>query len=269
MEYATLWRNEAQPGIELLKARYQQFEFAKHWHDELAIGIIEHGAEGLNYRGNNIVIPAQQIVAINPAEVHTGFSASEMGWQYRMFYFNTDLICNVLADNFETCQNAISPVINQPIIDDNALFTLLSQLHIALEQPSLALSKESLLTLVLTQLFTRYGQFNIKYPHTGQEQNTNHLIRDYLMAHWQDNVSLAQLVAISGLNQYRLIRSFTAQFAVTPHQFLLLVKISHAKKLLLNGSRCADVALECGFYDQSHFTRNFKRACGVAPKQYS
>jgi hypothetical protein len=88
LETSKIWRNETFSGIELLSANFTKFKFAKHWHEELAIGVIEEGAEGLLYRGDNLIIPKRHIVAINPAEVHTGFSGTPDGWRYRMFYFD-------------------------------------------------------------------------------------------------------------------------------------------------------------------------------------
>jgi hypothetical protein len=41
VEYSKLWKSKEIDGIELLKASFQSFEFCKHWHDELAIGIIK------------------------------------------------------------------------------------------------------------------------------------------------------------------------------------------------------------------------------------
>jgi hypothetical protein len=47
LEISKIWTNDAFSGVELLSASYTKFEFSKHWRDELAIGIIEEGAEGL------------------------------------------------------------------------------------------------------------------------------------------------------------------------------------------------------------------------------
>ncbi|KDM91105.1 AraC family transcriptional regulator [Photobacterium galatheae] len=263
-EFSKLWRPAQNPEIELLSASFQRFEFSRHWHDELAIGVIESGAEGLFYRGNNLVVPQHQIVAINPSEVHTGFSGCEQGWRYRMFYLPPEFI----ASHFQASEKHVEPVINTSLIRDPALFGLLLQCHMALEVPSLDLTQSSLLTLALEQLFTQYGTAKSDRDITGKATDRTKQVRDYLHDHWQENVSLEALETVSGLTKFQLIRYFKAHYGLTPHQFLLLLKVQKAKGLLMSGHSCVDTALSCGFFDQSHFTRNFKRAFGVPPKHY-
>ncbi|MFW7523076.1 AraC family transcriptional regulator [Vibrio ostreicida] len=263
MEQAKIWRNRTFSGVELLSAQYTKFEFAKHWHDELAIGLIEQGAEGLFYRGSHLIVPQRQIIAINPAEIHTGSAGVFGGWQYRMFYFDVD----ALIEQFTHHGVPFNPIIEQPVIDDHSVFDALLQLHVSLESPALELSKESFYISALEKLFTRYGSIN-EPPVQPSCNKSSYLARDYLRDHFDANPSLGDLEQVSGCSKFQLIKSFKAVFGVTPHQYLLLVKVKQAKALLCKGWSCVDVALACGFYDQSHLTRNFKRVCGVSPSRY-
>ena len=263
MEKSKIWTNETFKGVELLSASYTKFEFTKHWHEELAIGVIEEGAEGLYYRGKNLVIPKRHIVAINPSEVHTGFAGSPSGWRYRMFYFNLEELNNQFANR----DIPIDPIIDSPMIYDEYLFQVLLQLHVSLENPSFELTKESLFTLAIENLFKQYG--------TAKKEKTNnvctrssYLARDFIQDNFEFNPSLPELEIISNCSKFQLIKSFKAIFGITPHQYLLLIKVKHAKSLLSKGFSCVDTSLACGFYDQSHFTRNFKKAFGISPSNY-
>ena len=113
VEQSKIWRNKSLPGVELLSASYNTFSFSKHWHDELAIGIIEEGAEGLLYKGENLLVPKHHIVAINPSEVYTGFAGATNGWRYRMFYFDLP----TLSTQFNNGDLAIAPIIENQVID--------------------------------------------------------------------------------------------------------------------------------------------------------
>ncbi|WP_249199364.1 AraC family transcriptional regulator [Photobacterium sp. GJ3] len=260
-----MWRPARYSGIELLSAAFTQFEFSRHWHDELAIGVIESGAEGLFYRGSNIIVPQQQIVAINPAEIHTGFPGSAQGWRYRMFYFSPEFIARCFAET----PAHVSPVIDRAVIHHPELFHLLFQLHVSLESPSLDLTRDSLLITALEMLFTNYGNARHVASLTTSDKKSPVLVRDYLQDHWQDNVALDELAHLCGQTKFKIIRDFKTQYGMTPHQYLLMLKVQRAKTLLRQGQSCADTALACGFFDQSHFTRNFKRAFGVPPRHYA
>lgn len=262
-EYSRLWKSE-QPGIELLCASFQSFSFARHWHDELSIGVIERGAEGLNYRGSNLIIPEKQIVAINPAEVHTGFAGCESGWTYRMFYFDVAFLSELLDQE----ASVFLPFIRQPVIDDPELYQQLLNLHSGMGSESLNLARESLLLLTLRALFQRHGDARSDIEGEGLDSMKARRMQDYLSEHWRENPGIDQLVELTGLSKYQVIRHFSAHFGITPHQFLIGKKVIQARRLLGLGWSCADTALECGFFDQSHMSRNFKKVYGASPGKY-
>lgn len=77
---------------------------------------------------------------------------------------------------------------------------------------------------------------------------------------------LAQQVGFSPHHFGRLFRQATGE---SPHQFVLRERLARARRLLeAKEVRLAQVAVECGFADQSSFTRAFKRVLGVTPSAY-
>ena len=65
------------------------------------------------------------------------------------------------------------------------------------------------------------------------------------------------------------MRTFTQQFGLPPHAYLLQARIKKARTLLRTGMPRAEVAAAVGFADQSHFARHFKKIMGVTPSQYT
>jgi len=73
-----------------------------------------------------------------------------------------------------------------------------------------------------------------------------------------------------GYNKEYIIRIFKNEFGLTPHAFLMNEKVNYAKNLLDNSKdkSICDIAVDIGFYDQSHFTKLFKKSFATTPKRY-
>jgi AraC family transcriptional regulator len=83
-------------------------------------------------------------------------------------------------------------------------------------------------------------------------------------------VGLEAVARRSGLSPFHFLRLFKRVVGVTPHQYLLRVRLRRAAKLLRRGGMpVTEVALECGFADLSNFMRTFRRAAGVPPATFS
>ena len=82
-------------------------------------------------------------------------------------------------------------------------------------------------------------------------------------------VDLDTLANRAGLSRFQALRAFKRRYGLPPHAYQLCLRMGHARRLLREGATAADVAVHCGFADQSHFTRHFKRLTGVTPMQYA
>lgn len=83
----------------------------------------------------------------------------------------------------------------------------------------------------------------------------------------QENITLDRLAGECEMSRFQLIRAFNRRIGVSPHQYQVHVRVRRAKYLLRRGLPLKDVAAQCGFSDQSHFTRLFKKHVGVTPGQ--
>jgi AraC family transcriptional regulator len=92
---------------------------------------------------------------------------------------------------------------------------------------------------------------------------------DFLSAHLSDDPSVAELAHECGLSSAYFSRAFRRTTGVTPHQWLIRKRVERARGLLLgNGLGLADIALVCGFVDQSHFSRVFAKFEGDSPGRW-
>lgn len=80
----------------------------------------------------------------------------------------------------------------------------------------------------------------------------------------------ADLAHVCGLSEVYFRKLFTEEFHVTPHRYLVGLRIQKAQQLLREGGfRVAQVAERCGFSNEYHFSRAFKRLTGMTPSEYA
>ena len=83
------------------------------------------------------------------------------------------------------------------------------------------------------------------------------------------NTSLETLSQLSGLSVFHLTRSSKQRYGLPPHALQTQTRLRHARRQLLEGNAISAVALEAGFSDHTHLTRQFRRIHGVTPAGYA
>ena len=99
----------------------------------------------------------------------------------------------------------------------------------------------------------------------GKEKIWVRKIRQYLDANASRNISVRELVSLTGLNRMCLTRVFTEEVGMPPHAYLLGLRLQQAQALLLRREAITEVALATGFTDQAHFSRSFKKYFSLTP----
>lgn len=97
---------------------------------------------------------------------------------------------------------------------------------------------------------------------------TQRRVVEYVAVHLHDDLALHRLAAEAGVSVRQFSRVFRATFGVSPHQYIVQQRIERAKTLILAGMPFARVGLECGFGDQSVFSRTFTRIAGRTPTAF-
>ncbi|MFD2332700.1 helix-turn-helix domain-containing protein [Cohnella sp. GCM10020058] len=90
----------------------------------------------------------------------------------------------------------------------------------------------------------------------------------YFALHISDPITVKDMAKRAGLSPSRFNVVFAETFGATPYQYLLRMRIDHAKELLGNGYPIKVASEYCGFSDVHYFTKAFKSAVGVTPGQY-
>jgi AraC-like DNA-binding protein len=83
------------------------------------------------------------------------------------------------------------------------------------------------------------------------------------------DTSLVRLAGEASLSTYHFLRTFQRVTGVTPHQYVLRMRLRRAAvRLATEPAKVIDIALESGFADLSNFNRTFRTEFGVTPRAY-
>lgn len=94
-------------------------------------------------------------------------------------------------------------------------------------------------------------------------------IQDYLMEHHTEKITLDQLTDHFFVNKYYLTRIFKEQFGISINNYLLQVRITHAKQLLrFSSASIEEIGLLTGIGPLYYFSRVFKKVEGISPSNY-
>jgi hypothetical protein len=218
------------PGIERMEAFFRGYAYDPHRHDTYAFGLTLSGVQSFDYRGTRRDSLGGQAIVIHPDEVHNGRSGIESGFRYRMLYVEPRLIRQAIGEGGRTL-----PFISAAVSQEPRLVAAIARALRELDQPLDALAADDMVERLAQALL-------VLDPSAGSARSTRidapalERARDYLDAH-----------AMEGVDSRRLER---------------------ARRQLAQGASLANAAFACGFADQSHFTRQFRRAYGVTPGRW-
>ena len=87
---------------------------------------------------------------------------------------------------------------------------------------------------------------------------------------WNESLSLEDLAQASGVHPVTVSKYFRKYFGCTFGEYVRRVRIERSLSIIKNSSASlTEIGYECGFYDQSHFSRTFRRLTGFSPKSYA
>ncbi|WP_432049859.1 helix-turn-helix domain-containing protein [Verrucosispora sp. NA02020] len=152
--------------------------------------------------------------------------------------------------------------------DDDVLRALLTRLHRAARAGVSELYAATAAEFIAVHLLTNHGTAPAP-PRPARDDARVARAVDLLHDRLDRPVTLAELAAEAGLSRFHLLRLFRQQTGETPAQLHQRLRLDLARRLLRTTSlTVAAVAHRCGFADQSHFAKAFRRQVGASPTGY-
>lgn len=250
------------PGVELVMALYRSRRFPMHTHPEYVVGAVVEGAEHLRFAGASHRVATGGTLFIRPDEAHANEAATDQPFGYRVFYIDAQVMrtaCDILLG-----EGREPALFEAHVSADAGLFERVSTAHAALWDAGDSLEQQSIFAQLVGAV-AAHGGAVLSRPVAPAALAK---VRAHLNGHFRDGVSLDDLAAIGGTSPFHLVRAFKDRFGLTPVAYRTQQRVAEACRLLRRSVPIAEVALEVGFTDQSHLTRQFQRLMGAPPGRY-
>lgn len=220
-----------------------------HMHKELSIGYITKGSTVLDINNTRYLFKEGDAMLIYPFTSHKCQPVNRDCWEYTMIYVNKKLfnakedigIKRLRGENFEKLKRLSKFLISRASKEEkeNEILNILEKF---VEEKDIEISLKS------SEIMNE--------------------IKSYIDYNFLETLTLEKIENAFHLDRFSLIKEFKKEFNTTPSAYQLQLKVNYSKSLLCKDSNLADIAIKSGFYDQAHFTREFKKAYGVTPLKY-
>jgi AraC-like DNA-binding protein len=232
---------------------------------EYVVGMVLAGGMEVRRGRERHVFGAGDLCTWDPSARHQGRPWRSPAWEARLIVLEVPAIEDVVRDP----EGAGGDVEFESVrVRDHALGQRFLSLHLALEAPSWALERDTLLAECLRDL-TAAPPGPLATSRAARRDPALRRACELLADDLAGNLTLQALAAAAGVSRHRLTRLFRAAYGLPPHRFQLAQRIRVARRLLERGVAAGDVAQQTGFFDQSHLHRHFRRTLGMTPARYA
>ena len=275
--------------------------FPRHSHDRFGVGLIVSGGHKSASGRGPVEARMNDVITVNPGEVHDGSPLDERGRAWHMLYFEPSMLAGAAAELGSVQTREVE--LTRPVVHDPLLKLLFERLFAVAVQPFDAgddLAREQALLALIAHLLSAHASRDVgralgralgrdlgcdlgrdvgrnlgrdasHHAHASSSLSRGPIAR--AKARIDDDPSapltLADLADEAGISRFQLLRSFAHETGLPPHAYRMQRRVVLARQLIAGGVSLADAAAAAGFADQSHMTRAFVRLLGVTPANYA
>jgi AraC family transcriptional regulator len=243
-----------------------------HAHFEHTISYYFSGFCGCRIGVQTLEFQTGNIALINAGELHEDVLPKQM--DYLMVGLKKEFIMGLLREI--GCAADELPHFSAPKLGGDSQIKAICE-ELLSESDGRQLGREVLLRSVVTELaiyllrhFVALNKVNLPKVHKDNGMPA-HVMKamEYLQDTFTESFDLERVSAAADLSKYHLDRVFKRATGLRPHTYVAMLRVERAKTILaLTSKPIADIALELGFADQSHFSNVFKQLSGLSPRAY-
>ncbi|QKJ24313.1 AraC family transcriptional regulator [Poseidonibacter lekithochrous] len=246
--------------------KFNKVTLNPHFHEEYTISLVYKGMHLFSNEKDTYNVEAGMIQVLNPYEFH---QTKDSSWAH-LNIMPTIKQMNTIASQMLQKEINSQILINTMIKDQKAtnlfysLFTSLDSIY------NNRLSIDSKVVEFLEYILKYHSSLKAEeIVNIDINKNKLSLGLEYINSNiTNDNLSLDEISNNIGLSKYHFLREFKKETGVTPNQYIQIKKVNKVRSFLKTDASLSSIAYECGFTDQSHMIKVFKRFIGYTPKQF-
>ncbi len=237
------------------------YSVREHSHNELSIGFVEEGSSLISCKNLKFELDVNSAMVFPPDTIHLCEPEDKTRFRFLMIYIDSQWFVSEFGfDASSIAPEAITLTSMQAGLKDRFVCEFEE-----FDDPFSGISKA--ISFIGAVLFEMFG---IEEPCVPPSENTGDLyaVKTFMDENFMAPLGLDELASRHGTNKYSFLRHFKNRYRLTPHAYLLNLRINKARQLLLENQSVAHTAAECGFFDQSHFVKVFRQYVGMSPVDY-
>lgn len=251
------------PYLECRRSTNSGRHYREHTHSAFSVGAIDMGSVSFKVGDELGTLEPGELVLINPDTLHYCNPSGPDLRNYYVLYLAKPWCAEVQKSLWGA--EAFQPV-RQRVLRERSVYDLFVATMELLLGPGDIMEKEQAVHELAGELFA--AAEGVPIPRDSGSVDIE-AVKETLASELDRGLTLEEIASEYGSNPFTLIRRFKAAAGVTPHAYRMNRRVERAKELLRQGADISGVALDCGFCDQSHFTRVFTAATAVTPREYA
>lgn len=254
-----------------------------HWHEEFEIGFVTEGSVVLGCGNRKYQMECGDIFFINSNVLHSmhknntskqavfksiAFHSSIISESINSIFYIKYLLPILSNGNFREC------IITKDSNSYQSMLDILSKVW------NLVYSEDSDYEIKvrneLSTLFCILNRFQKNIKETNSPKMPNYLLEkrvqvllDYIHTHYKDKITIEELAKTASISKTEVLRCFKSIIGLSPINYLNSYRLQKAAQLLINTeNNIQEIATDCGFDDNSYFSKLFKKNYHVTPHSF-
>ena len=231
-------------------------------HQDYSISYVRKGSFGCRCRGRLYELVAGSVLVGRPGDEYVCTHDHHAGGDECLSFHFPAALVEKIGDRDEVWRTAgVPPLPELMVLGELAQAVSEGESDIGLDELGMALAARFVETVS--------GRLRQSIEATASDRRRAVEAARWIDAHSHQQVDLESAADEAGLSPFHFLRLFANVLGVTPHQYLVRLRLCRAARLLAEDSRSiTDIAFEVGFGDLSNFVRTFHRAAGASPRRF-